>query len=126
TISRAPTSTVATGGTFTYNGGPEAGSCTNGATASYAPGGATVPVNVGSYTLTCTIAQTENYAGSSDHADIKINKAAATVVVAPYSVTFDTAPHTAAVTSITGGNGETGATVGTVTLTSTHTNAAVY
>ena len=36
----------------------------------------------------------------------------ATVVVTPYTVTYDGQPHTATVTSITGVNGETGATVG--------------
>src|SRR5205807_2207353 len=55
-----------------------------------------------------------------------INKANATVVVTPYTVTYDGNPHTAAVTSITGVNGETGATVGSVTLSTTHTNAGTY
>ena len=55
-----------------------------------------------------------------------INKANATVVVTPYTVTYDGNPHTATVTSITGVNGETGATVGTVTLNTTHTNAGTY
>src|SRR5678816_2021921 len=50
-----------------------------------------------------------------------VNKATATVVVTPYTVTYDGEAHTAAVTSITGVNGETGATVGTVTLNTTHT-----
>src|SRR5207245_8759956 len=57
-----------------------------------------------------------------------INKAIATVVVTPYTVTYDGQAHTATVTSITGVNGETGATVGTGTLnaTTTHTNAGTY
>jgi hypothetical protein len=54
-----------------------------------------------------------------------INKANATVVVTPYTVTYDGLPHTATYT-ITGVNGETGATVGTVTLNTTHTNAGTY
>ena len=45
-----------------------------------------------------------------------VNKANATVVVTPYNVTYDANPHTATVTSITGVNGETGATVGTVNV----------
>ena len=56
-----------------------------------------------------------------------INKATATVVVTPYTVTYDGNPHTATVTSITGVNGETGATVGTVAVSNTtHTAAGTY
>src|SRR5205823_3527082 len=55
-----------------------------------------------------------------------VNKANATVVVTPYNVSYDGNPHTATVTSITGVNGETGATVGNVTLNTTHTNAGTY
>ena len=56
-----------------------------------------------------------------------IDKANATVVVTPYTVIYDGAPHTATVTSITGVNGETGATVGAVNLTGTeHTNAGTF
>ena len=55
-------------------------------------------------------------------ATANITKANATVVVTPYTVTYDGASHTATVTSITGVNGETGATVGTVGLSgTTHT-----
>jgi hypothetical protein len=46
-------------------------------------------------------------------------------MVTPYNVTYDGNPHTATYT-ITGVNGETGATVGTVTLNTTHTNAGTY
>src|SRR5207244_13655786 len=54
-------------------------------------------------------------------------KANATVVVAPYSVTYDGVPHTAGITSISGVNGETGATVGTVDVSHTaHTAAGAY
>src|SRR5205085_1874051 len=52
-----------------------------------------------------------------------INKADATVVVTPYNVTYNGNPHTATYT-ITGVNGETGATVGAVDVSNTtHTNA---
>jgi len=54
-----------------------------------------------------------------------VNKANATVTVTPYTVTYNGLPHTATYT-ITGVNGETGATVGTVTLNTTHTNAGTY
>ena len=55
-----------------------------------------------------------------------VSKATATVVVTPYSVTYDGQPHSATVTSITGVNGETGAAVGAVTLNTTHTAAGTY
>ena len=57
---------------------------------------------------------------------LTVSKADATVTVTPYSVTYDGTAHSATVTSITGVNSETGATVGVVTLTSTHTAAGTY
>src|SRR5207247_9612299 len=54
----------------------------------------------------------------------------ATGVVTPYtcpSTTYTGLPHTATVVSITGVNGETGATVGTVDVSNTtHTAAGTY
>jgi hypothetical protein len=47
-------------------------------------------------------------------------------VVTPYGVTYDGGAHTATVSAITGVNGETGATVGNVTLNTTHTSAGTY
>jgi len=55
-----------------------------------------------------------------------INKASATFTVTPYTVTYDGSAHTATVSTITGVNGETGATVGAVTLSTTHTLAGTY
>src|SRR5439155_1771408 len=56
-----------------------------------------------------------------------IGKADASVVVAAYDVTYDGHEHMAAVTSIIGVNGETGAAVGTVDVSNTkHTNAGTY
>ena len=56
-----------------------------------------------------------------------INKADATFTVTPYNVTYDGLSHTAGVSTITGVNGETGATVGTVDVSNTaHTNAGTY
>src|SRR5205823_6292172 len=59
-----------------------------------------------------------------------IGKANATVIVTPYTsltTTYDGNPHTATITSITGVNSETGATVGTVNVShTTHTDAGTY
>jgi hypothetical protein len=66
------------------------------------------------------------YQDASGTVDDSIARANATVVVTPYAVTYDGQAHTAAITSITGVNGETGAAVGTVTLNTTHTSAANY
>src|SRR5207248_3749039 len=60
---------------------------------------------------------------STDH----IGKADACVVVAAYYANYDGHEHMAAVTSIIGVNGETGAAVGTVDVSNTkHTNAGTY
>ena len=48
------------------------------------------------------------------------------MVVTPYTVTYDGQAHTARVASITGVNGETGATVGSVDVSGTHTAAGTY
>ena len=55
-----------------------------------------------------------------------VAKATATVVVTPYTVTYNGTPRTATVTSITGVNNQSGATVGAVTLSTTHTAAGTY
>src|SRR5207244_2645761 len=59
-----------------------------------------------------------------------IGKATAVVVVTPYTsptTTYTGLAHTAAITSITGVNSETGATVGTVDVSNTtHTDAGTY
>jgi len=55
-----------------------------------------------------------------------VSKATPTVVVTPYTVDYDGSPHSATVTSIMGVNGETGATVGTVALNTTHTSVGIY
>ena len=53
-----------------------------------------------------------------------ITRANATFTVTPYNVPYDGQPHTATVGTITGVNGETGATVGTIHLTgTTHTKS---
>jgi len=77
------------------------------------------------------------FTGGTNYNDIgnttitdSIGKATATVVVTPYTsatTTYDGNPHTATITSITGVNSETGATVGTVDVShTTNTNAGTY
>jgi hypothetical protein len=77
--------------------------------------------------VTATYNGDTNHLGStSDAVAFTIGKATATVVVTPYSVTYDGKAHTATVTSISGVNSETGATVGSVALSTTHTDAGTY
>src|SRR5205823_2185893 len=66
-----------------------------------------------------------NYNDQSGSANDAIAKADAAVMVTGYSVTYDGHSHTATYT-ITGVNSETGNTVGTVTLNTTHTNAGIF
>src|SRR5207249_1147276 len=83
--------------------------------------------NAGVYADSWSFTGAANYndIGSTSITD-SIAKANATVVITPYSVTYDGTAHSAAITSITGVNGETGATVGTASLNTTHTNAGTY
>lgn len=68
-----------------------------------------------------------NYNNDSGTVDDVIGKADAVISVTPYTVTYDGSSHTATVDSITGVNGETGATVGAVDVTgTTHTAAGTY
>src|SRR4029077_957720 len=74
-----------------------------------------------------TFTGTANYNNTSGTVDDCIGKADATFTVTAYSVTYNGNPHTATVSTITGVNGETGATVGAVNVTgTTHTNAGTY
>ena len=88
----------------------------------------TTHTNAGTYAADpWTFTGTANYNNTSGTVNDVIGKAAATVVVTPYSVTYDGLAHTATVTSITGVNGEAGPTVGAVIVTgTTHTNAGTY
>ncbi len=141
TINKAtPTVTVTGVTSFTYNGLPQGPSTANvtGSTGnvsySYVGNGgttyqasATRPTNAGSYTVTAMVAAAGNYdTASSTATAFSIGKATPTVIVTPYTVTYDGNPHSATVASITGVNGETATTVGTVTLDTTHTNAGTY
>ena len=80
-----------------------------------------------------THAFTAVYSGDSKYATSTstatnqvVNKATPTVTVTPYSVTYDGNPQSATVASITGVGSETGVTVGSVTLNTTHTAAGSY
>ena len=134
TINKANATVVVTPYSVTYDGQAHTASVTS-ITGVNGESGSTVgTVNLGntSHTNAGTFSDSWTFAGSANYNDIAatnisdtINKANATVVVTPYTVTYDGQPHTAT-TSITGVNNETGATVGTVALNTTHTNAGTY
>jgi hypothetical protein len=89
--------------------------------------GTLVITGAGSIVVQADQAGNTNYnAAGSVQQTLTVSKADATATVTPYAVTYDGTAHSATVTSITGVNGETGATVGVVTLTSTHTAAGTY
>ena len=135
TVAKATATVVVTPYTVTYNGTPRTASVTS-ITGVNEQTGATV----GSVTLSTThtaagiySSDSWSFTGTANYNNIgsttitnTINKATATVVVTPYTVAYDGAPHSATVTLLTGVNGETGATVGTVTLPAAQTNAGTY
>src|SRR5437867_1327663 len=87
----------------------------------------TTHTNAGTYSSdTWSFTGTANYNNiASTTITDKITTVDATVAVTPYDLPYNASAHTATYT-ITGVNGETGATVGTVTLNTTHTNAGTY
>ena len=94
-------------------------------------GGAATQTQVGTYAVTASFVPDDqaNYNSllAVSAGNFVIDRANATVVVTPYDVMYDGQPHTATVVSITGVNGEMGATVGTVDVSNTtHTNADTY
>jgi hypothetical protein len=131
-IDKAAAVIVLTGYSATYDGNAH----TAGGTATGVKGedlsaglnlSGTTHTNAGTYNGDAwSFAGGTNYNDASGTVNDSIAKANATVVVTPYSVTYDGQAHTA-VTSITGVNGETGATVGIVDVSNTtHTNAGTY
>ena len=135
TINKAAAMVVVTPYTVTYDGSPHTASITsiNGVNGETGAAVGTVDVSGTTHTAAGIYASDSwSFAGANYNSIINspitdtINKAIATVVVTPYSVAYDGSPHTATITSIAGVNGETGVTVGTVTLTSTHTAAGIY
>ena len=125
----------ATTNTVTYNGTAQAVAVTSSVGGSVSNvqynGSATVPTAAGTYSITADFVPNDstnysNLAGASAGTFV-INQASASFTVTPYSVTYDGNPHTATVSTITGVNGETGATVGTVDVSgTTHTAAGTY
>ena len=83
--------------------------------------------NAGTATASASFAGDANHASSTDSKTFVIDPTASTTTVTcPSSVTYNGSAHTATYT-ITGVNGEVGATVGTVDLSNTtHTDAGTY
>ena len=77
----------------------------------------------GSHTITATYVASDSFTGSSDSLTQAVSKADATIVVNPYTVTYDRNAHTATGTA-TGVNGET--LSGLDLSGTTHTNAGTY
>src|SRR5439155_1037538 len=121
TISKATATVVVTPYTVPYNGLSHTAVVTSitgvngetGATVGTVDVSNTTHTNAGTYASdSWTFTGTANYNNiAATTITDTIAKATATVVVTPYSVTYNALSHTAAVTSITGVNGETGATV---------------
>src|SRR5207253_934350 len=134
-ISKADATVVVTPYSVPYNGQPHTATYTitgvngeSGATVGTVDVSNTTHTNAGTYN-----ADSWSFTGTANYNNIAattitdtISKADATVVVTPYSVPYNGQPHTATYT-ITGVNGESGATVGTVDVSNTtHTNAGTY
>jgi hypothetical protein len=84
-------------------------------------------VNAGSYAITPTGLSSGNYAITYHSGTLTVNPIDPTIVVTPYSVTYNGAAHTAAVTTATGSFGEDFSAAGNFTLTATtHTAAGDY
>ena len=86
----------------------------------------TTHTNAGAYSDTWSFSGGNNYndIASTSITDV-IGKANATVLVTPYTVTYDANPHTASY-SITGVGSDAAAVGSSITLNTTHTNAGAY
>ncbi|WP_218016462.1 hypothetical protein, partial [Flavobacterium glycines] len=133
-IGKANPTVVVTPYNVTYDGAAHTATYTisgvngeNGATVGTIDVTATTHTNAGTYTGDAwSFTGASNYNNANGTVDNAIGKANPTVVVTPYNVTYDGAAHTATYT-ISGVNGENGATVGTIDVTATtHTNAGTY
>ena len=134
TIAPASGSTVPTGAVQFRTNGMALGSPVT-VTSGVSPNGTAsisttnLPFISSPYTVTADYTATISFASSTGtlSGGQTVNKATAMVTVTPYSVTYDGSSHTATAGIVTGVNGETGATVGSVVLNNTtHTNAGSY
>ena len=133
-IAPASGSLVPTGTVQFYTNGVTLGSPVTVTTGASPNGTASIsttnlPVTGSPHTVTANYIATGSFASSAGtlSGGQAVNKATATVTVTPYSATYDGLAHTATAGTVTGVNGETGATVGTVTLSgTTHTAAGSY
>jgi hypothetical protein len=124
------TTVTITGSPFTYTGSaitPASVSVTGAGGLSLTPDPVySNNINAGTANASYSYAGDANHEASSDSKDFTIDKAASTISVIPYSVTYDGNPHTATYI-IAGVNGESDATVGTITVSgTTHTDAGAY
>ncbi|PJJ07689.1 hypothetical protein CLU83_0885 [Flavobacterium sp. 1] len=129
TIGKASSTTAVTinGGPFTFTGSAiepatvsvtGAGGLNMSPTASYNSN-----TNAGTASASYTFSGDANHEGSSDSKTFEIGKANPTIVVTPYSVTYDTVAHTATGTA----KGVQGAALAGLNLGETiHTNAGTY
>jgi hypothetical protein len=128
-ITKAASVTVVTinGGPFTYTGDaltPATVSVTGAGGLNLTPAPAYANnLNAGTATASYSYAGDDNHEGSADTKDFTITKAAAVIVVTPYSVTYDGLPHTASGTA-TGVKGE--ALAGLDLSGTTHMAAGTY
>ncbi len=137
TVNKATPTLTATGGTFTYNGAPHAGTGTatgglnetlavtfsyNGTGATTYGPTATAPTGAGTYQVTAqTAGDTNNTAGNSTPAALNINQAVPTVSATGGTFSYTGGPHAGSGTA-TGGGGESL----TVTLTYAGTGGTTY
>ncbi len=134
-IAKANAVVVVTAYNVTYNGMPRTATYTitgvgtdTGAAGSSINVTGTTHTNAGTYTGDpWSFNGGTNYNNQNGTVNDVIAKANATFTVMLYNVSFDNNPHTATVGTITGVNGETGATVGTINLSgTTHTLPGDY
>src|SRR5204863_24711 len=100
-----------------------------GSVANILTGGAATQTNASTYAVTANFVPTDtinyNTLTGVSAGSFQIKKATATVVVTPYSVTYDANPHTASYT-VTGVGSDPAAAGTSITLNTTHTNAGNY
>lgn len=126
-VTKTYDATAWTGGTVSFSG------FVNGENSSVL-GGALVmggdsqgAVHHGVYTLSPSGYTSTNYAITYHDGTLTIDKADPTIVITPYSVTYDGAPHTAAITTASGVGGADFTNPANFNLTgTTHTNAGTY